>query len=199
MRWERENWSTLRKMSRSRIDRLIKLFDFEPKLRNFSQTNRQQRKLPIISDQGCAEPIGMESKAIPDSQITASSEWDQKLSGAQARLHSKSGSLLGGWVAFTNNLHQWLQVDLGSYTTVTRVATQGRFKHNQWVTKYSLEYSDDADIFHVFKPEGANIPKVLKLVLWCFLRLGHDMSISTSSIYRNVVLLNEICLPNKWF
>ncbi|XP_068677063.1 uncharacterized protein [Montipora foliosa] len=117
-------------------------------------------RMELYGCSGCAEPIGMESKAIPDSQITASSEWDQKLSGAQARLHSKSGNLLGGWVAFTNNLHQWLQVDLGSYTTVTRVATQGRFKHNQWVTKYRLEYSDDADIFHVFKPEGANIPKV---------------------------------------
>ena len=98
----------------------------------------------------------MESEAISDDQITASSQLDDNHSARQARLHFKmSGYQRGGWSAFINDLHQWLQVDLSSYSRVTRVATQGRNAFNEWVTKYSLQYSDDGVTFDLYK-EGAN-------------------------------------------
>ena len=98
----------------------------------------------------------MESKAISDGQITASSQLDENHSATQARLHLKIGGYKrGGWSALTIDLHQWLQVDLGSYTRVTRVATQGRNAFNEWVTKYILQYSDDGVTFDLYK-EGAN-------------------------------------------
>ena len=103
----------------------------------------------------------MGSRAISDAQITASSQWDDTHSATQARLHSKSdGRKRGGWAALRNDLSQWLQVDLGSYTTVTRVATQGRNGVDQWVTKYRLQYSDDGDTFHVFEEAGKSSAKV---------------------------------------
>ena len=99
----------------------------------------------------------MESKAIFDAQISASSQVDDNLSAAQARLHSKAdGSKGGGWSALVSDVDQWLQVDFGSYTIVTRVATQGRNAYNEWVTKYSLQYSDDGFIFRFYKGAAVN-------------------------------------------
>ena len=98
----------------------------------------------------------MESGAIPDGQITASSQLDDNHSARQARLNLKiSGYKRGGWSALRNDLQQWLQVDLGSYARVTSVATQGRNAFNEWVTKYNLQYSDDGVTFDMYK-EGAN-------------------------------------------
>ena len=103
----------------------------------------------------------MESKAISDAQISASSQTDDYHSAAQARLHRKTdGSKFGGWSALTNDLNQWLQVDFGSYTTVTRVATQGGNGYNQWVTKYMLQYSDDGITFQFYKEGGSTSTKV---------------------------------------
>ena len=108
----------------------------------------------------------MENREISDGQITASSQRDESLSAWQVRLHSTpEGSKGGGWSALKNGLSQWLQVDLGSYTTVTRVATQGRHGHDEWVTKYGLQYSDDENIFHFFEEAGGSSTKVCPSVV----------------------------------
>ena len=103
----------------------------------------------------------MESKLISDDQISASSELGSNYSAVQARLHFKAdGGKAGGWTALSDDLNQWLQVDLGSYTRVTRVATQGRNGYDQWVTKYKLQYSDDGATFEFYKDAGDTSPKV---------------------------------------
>ena len=110
---------------------------------------------------GCVKSLGMENQAISDAQLTASSQMDNTHSVGEARLHSKSyGNQGGGWVALKNDLNQWLQVDLGTFTRVTRVATQGREGYDQWVTRYRLQYSDNGDTFHSFKEIGGNFAKV---------------------------------------
>ena len=107
----------------------------------------------------------MESKAIIDAQISASSQLDGNHSAAQARLYfTANEGLDGGWSALTNDLNQWLQVDLGSYTRVTRVATQGRNGHNEWVAKYMLQYSDHGTTFLYHKDAGDSAPKVFLCV-----------------------------------
>ena len=117
------------------------------------------RVLSVTS--GCVAPLGFESGAIIDSQISASSELDGTTLPGQARLHFKSdGSKAGGWSALNNDLNQWLQVELGSYTTVTRVATQGRDGYDQWVTKYRLQYSNDGVNFQMYKEPGGSLAKV---------------------------------------
>ena len=93
----------------------------------------------------------METGAISDDQIRASSQWDDKHPARNARLNFKEqGSF--GWTTKHNDLNQWLQVDLASYTAVTGVATQGTTnnKTEQWVTKYWLQYSDDGVAFLLF-------------------------------------------------
>ena len=99
--------------------------------------------------------------AISDAQISASSQLDDNHSAVQARLLFKAdGRKSGGWSAFRNDTTQWLQVDLGSFTKVTRVATQGRNGYDQWVTKYKLQYSDDGLSFHMYAMVGDKSAKV---------------------------------------
>ena len=86
----------------------------------------------------------MESGAIRDSQISASSQWRYNYAAHQARLHFKAGGgLAGSWVVRRNDLNQWLQVDLGNITRLTHIATQGRNGYSQWVTQYKLQYRED--------------------------------------------------------
>ena len=107
----------------------------------------------------------MESKAIVDAQISASSQLDGNHSAAQARLHFKANKgFAGGWSALKNDSNQWLQVDLGSYTRVTRVATQGSNAYNEWVAKYRLQYSDDGTTFLYHKDAGDSAVKVFLCV-----------------------------------
>ena len=100
----------------------------------------------------------MESGAISDDQITASSEYSNNLSAIKSRLHIGKA-----WSAVSKDQHQWLQIDLGiEYTTnVTKVATQGRSAGNQWVKKYKLDYSHDGTNFHYYREPGQNTDKVV--------------------------------------
>ena len=98
----------------------------------------------------------MESGAISDNQISASSQLNGNHSAIQARLHSKAGA----WSPLTDDLSQWLQVDLGSDTRVTRVATQGSNAYNESVTYYKLQFSDDGVTFQFYKDVGDSSAKV---------------------------------------
>ena len=115
----------------------------------------------FFNNSGCIEALGMTRRTITDAQISASSELDNTHSAAQARLHSKAvGSKYLAWSARENDHHQWLQIDFGSSTKITRLATQGRNGFNKWVTKYNLSYSDDGVHFHFYKMMGESRAKV---------------------------------------
>ena len=106
----------------------------------------------------------MESGHIKDAQITASSQWDGNHAVIQGRLNCKAGGgKQGGWSARQNNANHWIQVALGSYTKLTSIATQGRNAHNQWVTAYKLQYSEDGENFYYYKVPEQSSPKVHKL------------------------------------
>ena len=100
----------------------------------------------------------MESKAIANEQISASSQWDHNEAAHNGRLHFKqSGYKAGAWVALTNDENQWLQIELiNPYVKITRVATQGRNGQTtlNWVTSYNLTYSNDGVKFHIYKERG---------------------------------------------
>eukprot|EP00058_Branchiostoma_floridae_P006895 XP_002592383.1 hypothetical protein BRAFLDRAFT_67247 [Branchiostoma floridae] len=88
----------------------------------------------------CQVPLGMESGAIPDSDITASSSHPY-FAPYQGRLNGVAG--YGAWAARANEIGQWLQVDLGEIKRVTGTVIQGRHttEHGeQFVTSYKLQY-----------------------------------------------------------
>ena len=86
--------------------------------------------------------LGIEDGRIQDSAITASTIHNSAHAAHLGRLNLVSGSgKVGAWCAKTSNNKEWLQIDLGNPTTVTKVATQGRQDSNQWPTSYSISYS----------------------------------------------------------
>ena len=109
----------------------------------------------------------MESHIIKDAQITASSQWDGNHAAIKGRLNFQAnGKKQGGWSSRTNDVNQWIQVDLSSYTKLTSIATQGRNRVQQWVTRYKLEYSDDGVTFYSYKIPGQGSPKVTLFMLF---------------------------------
>lgn len=100
----------------------------------------------------------MESGAILDDQITASSTHSNGLSARKSRLHSGKA-----WSAGSKDEHQWLQIDLGvEYkTNVTKVATQGKSDGNEWVKEYKLDYGNNGTNFQYYREPGQNTDKVV--------------------------------------
>ena len=103
----------------------------------------------------CHDALGVESGAISDGQMSASSQLDENYAASQGRLYVEAVSgKSGSWSAKVSNVSQWLQVDLGNpHTKVTALATQGRNNYPQWVTKYKVQYSGDGDNFQHFMEE----------------------------------------------
>ena len=99
--------------------------------------------------------LGMQNGKLPDSALSASSEYSTQYGPENARLHfhPESGHY-GGWVAAKQDHNQWLQADFGVETTITRIATQGRQDAAQWVKEYTLKYSNDGSYFHHYQPDG---------------------------------------------
>ncbi|EDO48081.1 predicted protein, partial [Nematostella vectensis] len=92
----------------------------------------------------CNRPMGMKSRRIKSSQITASSSYNANHKPSLARLHlARNGRFTGGWAAAVNNYHQWLQVDFKKPSRIVRVSTQGRQDIDQWVTQYYVQSSVD--------------------------------------------------------
>ena len=119
------------------------------------------------------QALGMESGAIADLHLTASSEYDSRYGPKRARLHTKDWTIPGiglgpgAWSSLTRDLNQWLQVDLSKTTPVTHVATQGRntYSPGQWVTKYKLQFSNDGVSFLVYKRQGESSDTVNRNIM----------------------------------
>ena len=53
------------------------------------------------------------------------------------------GSYQGGWISQYGDVNQWLMIDLGKVSKVTRIATQGRSDAGWWSKSYSLDYTTE--------------------------------------------------------
>ncbi|XP_071978133.1 contactin-associated protein-like 5 [Engystomops pustulosus] len=81
----------------------------------------------------CDDPL---VSPLPQTAFDSSSE--TLLSNA--KLNSRDGD--GGWSPLESNGKQWLQIDLGERFDITGAATQGRHGSPDWVTRFSVMYSD---------------------------------------------------------
>uniref|UniRef100_A0A4W2FNB8 Contactin associated protein family member 5 n=1 Tax=Bos indicus x Bos taurus TaxID=30522 RepID=A0A4W2FNB8_BOBOX len=70
-----------------------------------------------------------------------------------AQLNRRVGT--GGWSPADSNAQQWLQMDLGNRVEITAVATQGRYGSSDWVTSYSLMFSDTGRNWKQYKQEDS--------------------------------------------
>lgn len=100
----------------------------------------------------CNKPLGLQNHRLPNSRITASSEWNQFHAARLGRLGQvKRGKYVGAWCTRYNNHLQWFKVDFGRPMKITKVATQGRQDTNQWVTSFYLSSSQDNVHWEAFK------------------------------------------------
>jgi len=100
-------------------------------------------------------PLGIEDRKIRDRYLTASSEWNKYHGARFGRLNTVArGRNRGAWSAKRNNRRQYIMVDLKRRTIIKRILTQGRQDMNQWVTSYSVEYSNNGNSFRPYTKRG---------------------------------------------
>ncbi|KAL7293418.1 hypothetical protein TKK_0013182 [Trichogramma kaykai] len=86
----------------------------------------------------------MESGAIADSALNASSSYVANVGPRYARLRKETAG--GGWCPkrqIEASVREWIQVDLGDWHLVTHVETQGRFDHGrgqEYSEEFTVEY-----------------------------------------------------------
>ena len=102
----------------------------------------------------------MESGAILDSQISASTEYDDQYLASYGRLNYRNR---WAWSSLENDADQWLQVDINSqHISVVRVATEGNqpFLFEEYVTQYQLQYGNGGQVFYYYREQGESTDKV---------------------------------------
>eukprot|EP00057_Strongylocentrotus_purpuratus_P014994 XP_011669468.1 PREDICTED: uncharacterized protein LOC105440709 [Strongylocentrotus purpuratus] len=140
-------------------------------------------------------PLGLERYIIPDSSLTASSEYNADHGANRGRLNlARDGNLKGSWSARANDANQWIQVDLADIYRITSVATQGRPEASQWVTSYKLACSTDGKTFHTVQDISTN-PAYDKVFTG---------NVDRNTIVTNILPVPQICryvrlMPVKWF
>ncbi|XP_045141432.1 coagulation factor VIII [Echinops telfairi] len=105
----------------------------------------------------CSMPLGMESRAISDGQITASSHFTSPFatwSPSQARLHLQGRT--NAWRPQVNNAQEWLQVDFRKTVKVTGIITQGAkaLLTSMYVREFHIASSQDGQHWTPFPQEG---------------------------------------------
>ena len=97
----------------------------------------------------------MESRAIPDSRITASSFEENDEFDRQPKFARLGGERY--WGSIYEDLEPWIQVELGSSHMVTELQTEGNYNSDEWqywvqqlkvqvgMSKGDLMYIEDGD------------------------------------------------------
>lgn len=67
---------------------------------------------------------------------------------------------MAAWCPKAKSSNQWLQINLGEITAVTKVATQGRYNSEDRVKTYKLSYSVDGSHWTWYKQRA--VDKVIK-------------------------------------
>uniref|UniRef100_W5M0R5 ferroxidase n=1 Tax=Lepisosteus oculatus TaxID=7918 RepID=W5M0R5_LEPOC len=113
---------------------------------------------------GCSIPLGMESGDIPNDMITASSVYSNWLKGmwqpSFARLNNQGN--VNAWRAKSNNVFQWLQVELKETKKITGIITQGAksLGKEMYVQTYSLQYSDNGSSWKMYSDDTQVAEKI---------------------------------------
>ena len=111
----------------------------------------------------CSMPLGVEDMRIPGSAFTASGSYDNRHRPSLARLNLLTdGKHIAAWCPKIKSTNQWLQINLGEITAVTKVATQGRYNSEDRVKTYKLSYSVDGIHWTWYKQRA--VDKVIRYI-----------------------------------
>ncbi|KAM4608866.1 coagulation factor V [Polymixia lowei] len=121
----------------------------------FNQQKGMQT-LFLVLDNDCYHPLGLQSRSVKDSQITALNTrgyWEPQF----ARLNNH-----GKYNAWSTEQHDsWIQVDFLRPVVISQVATQGakQMFHSQFVTSYTISYSTDRRRWIFYKGDSDDFRK----------------------------------------
>ncbi|KAI4809579.1 hypothetical protein KUCAC02_018453, partial [Chaenocephalus aceratus] len=90
---------------------------------------------------------------LPPSSFRSSSQLSSSHAPGFAKLNRRDGA--GGWSPLSSDGYQWLEVDLGERTTISAVATQGRYGSSDWLTSYLLMFSDTGHNWQQYRQEDS--------------------------------------------
>ena len=91
------------------------------------------------------DALGMEIGRIFDYRITSSS-FKKEFPPHDARLNTNSA-----WSSDVDNERQWIQIDLCKKNVLSGIATQGCKAADEWVTEYSVSYSNDGVLYETYQ------------------------------------------------
>ncbi|XP_063743742.1 coagulation factor V isoform X2 [Eleginops maclovinus] len=122
----------------------------------FNQQKGMQT-LFLVLDDDCHRAMGLESGSVKDDQLTAINTrgyWEPHL----ARLNN--GGKYNAWSTEQNM--SWIQVDFQRPVVISQVVTQGakQMLQHQYVTKYSISYSNDRKKWIFYKGDSRELRKV---------------------------------------
>ncbi|XP_030852318.1 EGF-like repeat and discoidin I-like domain-containing protein 3 [Strongylocentrotus purpuratus] len=144
--------------------------------------------------EGPVTALGLESYVIPDSSLTASSEFNADHGAKRGRLNlARVGNLRGGWNPMDNDANPWIQVDLLDLYRIISVATQGRQDFDQWVNSYKLAWSTDGTTFRTVQDiPGPGADKIF---------IGN---VDRNTIMTNTLPVSQVCryfrlMPVSWY
>ncbi|XP_068752060.1 thioredoxin domain-containing protein 3 homolog isoform X3 [Montipora capricornis] len=108
------------------------------------------------TDEQFSEQLGMENGSIPDDAIKASSELDEQHNASRARLNANAeGEKMGAWVPLQSDEDQWLQVNLGKTTRLTKIAVQGEAgDSSRHVKEFTVSCSLDGEVFAPYREDN---------------------------------------------
>ncbi|OXU28140.1 hypothetical protein TSAR_006706, partial [Trichomalopsis sarcophagae] len=92
----------------------------------------------------CNSALGMESGAIADSALNASSSYVTTVGPRYARLRKEAAG--GAWCPkrqIESGIREWILIDLGTTHLITAIETQGRYDHGrgqEYTENYAVEY-----------------------------------------------------------
>ncbi|XP_071499233.1 lactadherin-like [Diadema antillarum] len=133
-------------------------------------------------------PLGLESGAIPDSSITASSYFNSNVYPRFARLNGPHE-----WCSRKSNTDQWLRVQFESNYLVSGIVTQGRgTAYDRYVTSYKISSSIDNMVWTEYMDPFTGSDKVFPA--------NYDMTSEVRHYFRRAITASSIRLhPNTYY
>ncbi|XP_078381305.1 uncharacterized protein LOC144664055 isoform X3 [Oculina patagonica] len=99
----------------------------------------------------CKSALGMQSKGIPNANISASSTLSTNHVPAFARLEERQGA----WCSAPNDNSPYIEILLDEEKLITKVVTQGSYKDLLWATKYQIKYLKEGKWSSYQKADGS--------------------------------------------
>ena len=126
-------WNAFPSCVTKEIAKLFSTLNYKTDLKKKRKKKQHYFSFNLVSQSG-PTALGMESGAIPDDKITAST-FKTGYEARKARLNRNSC-----WMPMQDRDTEYIKINFTSVTSVSAIATQGAPNDGCWVTSFSLQW-----------------------------------------------------------